>query len=65
MSHHSDGGRNFAGMPQPQNRHSDPRSYDDYFKAYSLAMFPGKQRENVSYGGKSKSIYSGRGIAVS
>ncbi|PCH37828.1 UFD1-domain-containing protein [Wolfiporia cocos MD-104 SS10] len=27
-------------------------SYDDYFKAYSVAMLPGKERENVSYGGK-------------
>ena len=34
-------------------RRPDPRSYDDYFKAYSVAMLPGKERENVSYGGKS------------
>ncbi|EPQ58304.1 UFD1-domain-containing protein [Gloeophyllum trabeum ATCC 11539] len=29
-----------------------PRSYDEYLKAYSVAMLPGRQRENVSYGGK-------------
>ncbi|KAK7693732.1 hypothetical protein QCA50_003304 [Cerrena zonata] len=26
--------------------------YDEYFRAYSTAMLPGKERENVSYGGK-------------
>ncbi|PFH54271.1 hypothetical protein AMATHDRAFT_544 [Amanita thiersii Skay4041] len=36
-----------ARVPRPS-----PRSYDDYFKAYSMAMLPGKERENVSYGGK-------------
>ncbi|KAH9946429.1 uncharacterized protein BXZ73DRAFT_95426 [Epithele typhae] len=30
----------------------DPRAYDEYFKAYSVALLPGKPRENVSYGGK-------------
>lgn len=34
-------------------RRSNPRSYDEYLKAYSMAMLPGRQRENVSYGGKS------------
>ncbi|TKY85686.1 hypothetical protein EX895_005226 [Sporisorium graminicola] len=29
-----------------------PRAYDEYFKAYSMAMLPGKERLNVSYGGK-------------
>ncbi|ETW86077.1 hypothetical protein HETIRDRAFT_415043 [Heterobasidion irregulare TC 32-1] len=31
---------------------SDPRQYDEYLKAYSVAMLPGRERENVSYGGK-------------
>ena len=39
-------------MPNRTHR-PDPRSYDDYFKAYSVAMLPGKERDNVSYGGKS------------
>ncbi|CAL1705097.1 unnamed protein product [Somion occarium] len=26
--------------------------YDEYFRAYSVAMLPGKERENLSYGGK-------------
>ncbi|THH12517.1 hypothetical protein EW146_g7624 [Bondarzewia mesenterica] len=30
----------------------NPRSYDEYLKAYSMAMLPGRERENVSYGGK-------------
>ncbi|KAI0724000.1 ubiquitin fusion degradation protein UFD1-domain-containing protein [Cerioporus squamosus] len=30
----------------------NPRAYDEYFKAYSVAMLPGRPRENVSYGGK-------------
>ncbi|KAN0064815.1 ubiquitin fusion degradation protein [Thecaphora frezii] len=29
-----------------------PRAYDEYFKAYSMAMLPGRERLNVSYGGK-------------
>ncbi|KII88340.1 hypothetical protein PLICRDRAFT_54181 [Plicaturopsis crispa FD-325 SS-3] len=29
-----------------------PRSYDEYLKAYSVAMLPGRERENLSYGGK-------------
>ncbi|KAF9246176.1 UFD1-domain-containing protein [Melanogaster broomeanus] len=28
------------------------RAYDEYLKAYSVAMLPGRERENVSYGGK-------------
>lgn len=39
-------------MPQHARR-PNPREYDDYFKAYSVAMLPGKERDNVSYGGKS------------
>ncbi|PWN23965.1 UFD1-domain-containing protein [Microstroma glucosiphilum] len=27
-------------------------AYEDYYKAYSMAMLPGKERLNVSYGGK-------------
>jgi len=38
-------------MPQLRHR-ANPRSYDDYFKAYSMAILPGNERENVSYGGK-------------
>lgn len=34
-------------------RRPDPRSYDEYFRAYSMAIL-GKERENVSYGGKSE-----------
>ncbi|KAF8163390.1 ubiquitin fusion degradation protein I [Crassisporium funariophilum] len=33
-------------------RRANPRSYDEYLKAYSMAMLPGRERENVSYGGK-------------
>jgi ubiquitin fusion degradation protein 1 len=43
-----------AGFPQgfgPMRR-STPRAYDEYLKAYSMAMLPGRERENVSYGGK-------------
>lgn len=31
---------------------TNPRQFDQYLKAYSVAMLPGKERENVSYGGK-------------
>jgi len=34
-------------------RRTNPRSYDEYLKAYSMAMLPRAERENVSYGGKS------------
>ncbi|KAG1756620.1 UFD1-domain-containing protein [Suillus paluster] len=30
----------------------NPRSYNVYLKAYSVAMLPGRERENLSYGGK-------------
>ena len=33
-------------MPMP------PQAYEDYFRAYSMAMFPGRERPEVSYGGK-------------
>jgi ubiquitin fusion degradation protein 1 len=33
--------------------HGNPRSYDEYMKAYSVAMLPGKERDYLSYGGKS------------
>jgi len=32
-----------------------PQAYDEYYRAYSVAMLPGRQRDNVSYGGKSQS----------
>lgn len=31
---------------------ANPQSYDEYLKAYSVAMLPGKERENLSFGGK-------------
>lgn len=31
-----------------------PQAYEDYFRAYSMAMMPGRERTEVSYGGKSK-----------
>lgn len=31
-----------------------PEHYDEFYKAYSMAMLPGKERSNVSYGGNSK-----------
>lgn len=40
-------------MVPPRGRHL-AREYEDYMKAYSVAMLPGKERANVSYGGKSK-----------
>ncbi|PPQ93277.1 hypothetical protein CVT25_015275 [Psilocybe cyanescens] len=39
-----------AGYGPP--RHANPRAYDEYLKAYSMAMLPGREREHVSYGGK-------------
>ncbi|SYW82516.1 related to UFD1 - ubiquitin fusion degradation protein [Ustilago bromivora] len=51
-----DGG--FAGLNRFMQNGVDPRfprpprAYDEYFKAYSMAMLPGKERLNVSYGGK-------------
>ncbi|KAG6874230.1 hypothetical protein C0995_003776 [Termitomyces sp. Mi166 len=40
-----------GGLGFRQGR-SSARSYDEYLKAYSVAMLPGKERENLSYGGK-------------
>ncbi|KAF9647545.1 UFD1-domain-containing protein [Thelephora ganbajun] len=31
---------------------ANPRQFDQHLKAYSVAMLPGKERENLSYGGK-------------
>ena len=42
-------------MGMGANIPGNPRSYDEYLKAYSVAMMPGKERLNVSYGGKSAS----------
>ncbi|KAG8933294.1 ubiquitin fusion degradation protein [Tulasnella sp. 418] len=39
----------WAGQPIPRR---PPRAYDEYFKAYSVAMLPGRERTNLSYGGK-------------
>ncbi|KAI9057893.1 ubiquitin fusion degradation protein I [Trametes sanguinea] len=41
-----------GGMGVRRMGRPNPRAYDEYFKAYSVAMLPGKQRDNVSYGGK-------------
>lgn len=40
------------------------RTYDEYFKAYSVAMLPGRQRDNLTYGGKSTSALSSRATIV-
>ncbi|KAF5358463.1 hypothetical protein D9756_001481 [Leucocoprinus leucothites] len=42
----------FPGAFGPGRTSRDPKSYDEYLKAYSVAMMPGRQRDNVSYGGK-------------
>jgi ubiquitin fusion degradation protein 1 len=47
--------RGFGGFGYPGGRRSNPSSYDEYLKAYSVAMLPGRERENLSYGGKSES----------
>lgn len=39
----------------PHQTAARPESYDEYLKAYSTAMLPGRERENLSYGGKSTS----------
>ncbi|KAL1746104.1 ubiquitin fusion degradation protein UFD1-domain-containing protein [Schizophyllum fasciatum] len=36
----------------PGSRRANPRQFDEYLKAYSVAMLPGRPRDNVSYGGK-------------
>ncbi|KAF5373870.1 hypothetical protein D9758_000614 [Tetrapyrgos nigripes] len=40
------------GMGYGMGGRPPPRAYDEYLKAYSVAMLPGRERENVSYGGK-------------
>jgi ubiquitin fusion degradation protein 1 len=42
-----------GGGGQWAGQHGHPRSYDEYMKAYSVAMLPGKERDYLSYGGKS------------
>lgn len=37
----------------PHHVETRPDQYDEYLKAYSTAMLPGKERENLNYGGKS------------
>lgn len=47
---------NIRGFPAghgPRMGRPNPRSFDEYLKAYSVAMLPGRERENLSYGGKS------------
>ncbi|QRV86710.1 ubiquitin fusion degradation protein Ufd1 [Ceratobasidium sp. AG-Ba] len=54
MLHQAPGGffaPNFGGMRGPGGR-SSRRGYDEYMKAYSMAMLPGRERANVSFGGK-------------
>ncbi|KAI0333482.1 ubiquitin fusion degradation protein I [Cubamyces sp. BRFM 1775] len=41
-----------GGMGARQMGRPNARAYDEYFKAYSVEMLPGKPRDNVSYGGK-------------
>jgi ubiquitin fusion degradation protein 1 len=41
-----------AGGMGPRFGRPPARSYDEYLKAYSVAMLPGRERENLSYGGK-------------
>ncbi|KAJ7285741.1 ubiquitin fusion degradation protein UFD1-domain-containing protein [Mycena rebaudengoi] len=41
-----------AGGFGPQMGRAPPRAYDEYLKAYSVAMLPGRERLNLSYGGK-------------
>ncbi|GLB34864.1 putative ubiquitin fusion degradation protein UFD1 [Lyophyllum shimeji] len=43
---------NFPGGLGARMGRGAPRPYDEYLKAYSVAMLPGRERENVSYGGK-------------
>ncbi|KIY72066.1 UFD1-domain-containing protein [Cylindrobasidium torrendii FP15055 ss-10] len=40
------GGFGVPGAPRPLS------AFDEYLRAYSVAMLPGRERENVSYGGK-------------
>lgn len=36
-----------------------PEAYEAHFKAYSMAMLPRENRDNVTYGGKSESTVIG------
>ena len=49
--------RNMGGAIGQQMRRRPPESYNEYMKAYSVAMLPGKERTNLSYGGKSGSMH--------
>ncbi|KAI0819519.1 UFD1-domain-containing protein [Trametes gibbosa] len=42
----------FGGPAMRRILRPNPRAYDEYFKAYSVALLPGRQRDNLSYGGK-------------
>lgn len=42
----------FGGPLGPRGPRIHPRAFDEYLRAHSLAMLPGPERENVSYGGK-------------
>ncbi|KAI6045693.1 UFD1-domain-containing protein [Pisolithus marmoratus] len=42
----------FGGPLGPRGPRPSPRAFDEYLRAYSLAMLHGPERENVSYGGK-------------
>lgn len=41
-----------GGYGFPRGQRANPSSHDEYLKAYSVAMLPGRERENLSYGGK-------------
>ncbi|KAF8478436.1 ubiquitin fusion degradation protein I [Russula ochroleuca] len=41
-----------GGFGYRGGQRANPSSYDEYLKAYSVAMLPGRERENLSYGGK-------------
>ncbi|KAL4077147.1 ubiquitin fusion degradation protein UFD1-domain-containing protein [Scleroderma yunnanense] len=42
----------FGGPMGPRMGRPPPRAFDEYLRAYSVAMLPGRERENLSYGGK-------------
>ncbi|KAI0064591.1 ubiquitin fusion degradation protein I [Artomyces pyxidatus] len=44
--------RGFGGGFGPRMGRPNPGAYDEYLKAYSVAMLPGRPRDNLSYGGK-------------
>lgn len=61
-------GRGFGGgfMGDFDQRIGAPaHAYQEYYRAYSMAMLPGKERPNVSYGGKSEymnMVWSEKGL---